>query len=252
MKRMLYALACAMLVTIACGTSSIAPTLDPNELQTVIASTALAAQNQTQMASAPNKPLATNRPVATSTPSPTRTPLPIPTTTYGSLANPFPYNVPAHLYLTSNGDTMYFILSINKTIRGSMAWNLIQVANQFNKAPPSGMEPILIQLTISDVTGSGTLSLNNLDFAVVSNGRMTKDMDYSSFFVSGLEKFQMDKLSNVTLLAGGNATGWIVSLESVGDTNSLLVFDPSLLLGMNTASSSLYFTLPPGSSPSNQ
>jgi hypothetical protein len=55
MKKMFLALTCAILVTIACGTNSIAPTLEPNELQTVIVGTALAAQNQTEAAIIPSK-----------------------------------------------------------------------------------------------------------------------------------------------------------------------------------------------------
>ena len=57
MKKMRYALACPTLVTIACGTSSIAPTVDPNELQTVIVGTALAAENQTEAAIIPSRTL---------------------------------------------------------------------------------------------------------------------------------------------------------------------------------------------------
>ncbi len=75
MKKILYPLTCTILVIAACGTSNIAPTLDPNGLQTVIVSTALAAQNQTQTATIP-----TGTPIPTSilypTAQPTWPPLP--------------------------------------------------------------------------------------------------------------------------------------------------------------------------------
>jgi Protein of unknown function (DUF3761) len=65
MKKIFYALTCTILVTVACGTSSIAPTLEPNELQTVIVSTALAAQIQTQIANAPAETSVTPIPAPT-------------------------------------------------------------------------------------------------------------------------------------------------------------------------------------------
>jgi competence protein ComEC len=77
MKKILYALTCAILVTMACGTSNIVPTLDPNNLQTAIISTALAAQHQTQAANVPAT-IPTDTPVSTNTPTATDAPLPIP------------------------------------------------------------------------------------------------------------------------------------------------------------------------------
>ncbi len=74
MKKIFFALTCALFVTVACGTNSIAPTLGPNELQAVIASTALAAQNQTQTVSAlSGTPIPTNTMLPTNTPLPTET-----------------------------------------------------------------------------------------------------------------------------------------------------------------------------------
>jgi competence protein ComEC len=79
MKKILYALTCAILVTMACGTSSITPTFDPNILQTAIISTALEAQHQTQAANVPATiPIPTNTPVSTNPPTATDAPLPIP------------------------------------------------------------------------------------------------------------------------------------------------------------------------------
>lgn len=74
MEKIFYALACIILVTIACATSSpapaIIPTFDPNTMQTAIVSTALAAQSQTQTASiSADNPTPTNIPLPTETPS---------------------------------------------------------------------------------------------------------------------------------------------------------------------------------------
>lgn len=69
MKKTLYVLACTILVTLACGVSDLppssAPTYDSNSIQTVIVSTALAAQDQTQIA---NLSIATQIPTNTMLP----------------------------------------------------------------------------------------------------------------------------------------------------------------------------------------
>ena len=75
MKKTVYALACTILITLACGTSNIAPTPDSNIIQTAIVSTALAAQNQTQSVNPPNdNPTLTNTP--DNNPVPANTSLP--------------------------------------------------------------------------------------------------------------------------------------------------------------------------------
>jgi hypothetical protein len=74
MRKIFFALTCAIFATIACGTVSIPPTSDPNVLQTAIVSTALAAQDQTQAAGAPSStPTPTNTMLPTITPQPTET-----------------------------------------------------------------------------------------------------------------------------------------------------------------------------------
>ena len=83
MKKIFYALTCGILVTVACGTSSIAPTLDANQLQAIIASTALAAKNQTETAIGPIRtPIPTNTNLPTNTPTVTKTTGPSPTSTF--------------------------------------------------------------------------------------------------------------------------------------------------------------------------
>jgi hypothetical protein len=59
MRNPLYALTCMILITLACSSGSVLPTADPGIIQTVIVSTAVAAQNQTQAANLPTSPLST-------------------------------------------------------------------------------------------------------------------------------------------------------------------------------------------------
>jgi hypothetical protein len=69
MKKIFFALTCAIFVTVACETASVVSTIDPNALQTAIISTALAAQNQTQTAVAPSStPISTNTKLPANTP----------------------------------------------------------------------------------------------------------------------------------------------------------------------------------------
>jgi len=83
MKKSLYVLTCAVLVTIACGTSSIVPTFDPNTIQTAIIGTVLAAQTQTQATSlSANTPIPTHTLISTSTALPI---LPVQTNTSGAV-----------------------------------------------------------------------------------------------------------------------------------------------------------------------
>lgn len=74
-KNICYALISIVLVTLACGTSNIAPTLDPNAIQTAINGTALAAQNQTQAALPTDNPLPTNTSLPPLTPTATLLPI---------------------------------------------------------------------------------------------------------------------------------------------------------------------------------
>ncbi len=106
------------------------------------------------------------------------------------------------------------------------------------------MEPILVQVTISNVAQSEKLAVTDInDFAIISNGKMTTVNDYD---ICCLNEVLMDELY-VYLSPGGTVTGWIPSLEYIGDQKPLLVFDPNVLSGTNNSTSSLYFALPPGS-----
>ena len=74
-----FALIILFLATLACGTPSndVIPTFDPNQLQTVIAGTAVAAELQTLTANAStNSVIPTNTPVQISTPLPAFTTVP--------------------------------------------------------------------------------------------------------------------------------------------------------------------------------
>jgi hypothetical protein len=185
--------------------------------------------------------------VAIHPPFPTNKPILSQVVQYGILESPFPYNEPALINETLNQNTYNFKynfkLFINKTIRGSAALSLILKADPLNPRPPATMEPILVQVTISNVAKSEKLALTSDDFAVISNGKMTTVNDYD---ICCLNEVLMDELY-VYLSPGGTVSGWIPSLEYIGDQKPLLVFDPNVLSGTNNSTSSLYFALPPGS-----
>lgn len=168
---------------------------------------------------------------------------PTPTAVAGTLSNPIPAGTPTHLWLTASGGRMDFSFVVEGAMRGDPAMQLIRQANRFNQEPPTGTEPILIRVSVRDVTGDGTLSLNSLDFGLVSSGRLTNTFDYS---VCCLDQVQMDAL-DVTLVPGGTATGWIASAVTVGDPSPLLVYDPGMAIRSNISANGVFFALPQGS-----
>jgi hypothetical protein len=74
MRNTLYALTCMVLITLACSMSGASPTADPGIIQTVIVSTAVAAQNQTQAAN-----LSTSIPLPAETQAVMKSPVGTPT-----------------------------------------------------------------------------------------------------------------------------------------------------------------------------
>lgn len=90
MKKTLYALACTILVTLACGSSNVVPSLvptDPNIIQTVIVNTVLVAQSQTQIANVSiATPIPTNTMLPDNTPTITENPLSLLSFTYEGLS----------------------------------------------------------------------------------------------------------------------------------------------------------------------
>ena len=142
MKKILYPLTCTILVIAACGTSNIAPTLDPNGLQTVIVSTALAAQNQTQTATIP-----TGTPIPTSILYPTAQP------TWPPLPTQDSYAIELPLKLTAYHNAFQIVLEINT--EATMNMELLSIPAWRNR-----MEGALANLD-SAARDLGTLSSNN-------------------------------------------------------------------------------------------
>ncbi len=159
------------------------------------------------------------------------------------MSSPIPVGTPAHLWRNASAGRMDFNFVVEAAVRGNPAMQLIRQANPFNDEPPMGMEPILIRVSVSDVTGSDTLSLNSMDFGTVSSGRLIKAFDYN---VCCLDEVQMDEL-DLTLLPGGTATGWIASAVKVGDPNPLLVYDPGMAVQSAISTNGVFFALPQGS-----
>lgn len=174
MKKMLYALTCAILVTIACGTSGVvAPTLDPNELQTVIVSTALAAQNQTQTAGVLlGTPIPTNTSLPTNTPPPTETLLAPISYTYDGVS----------LLCTSEGGfclgNQSFTVRITIDPQGNVTGIFEQYLSEYPAIPLTGtktnilgsVEDVKKDGNFMDFTGSLSEDLKTLNATLIFRG----------------------------------------------------------------------------------
>lgn len=160
MKKIFYALTCVIFVTIACGTSYTAttfPTFDPNMMQTAIASTALAAQNQTQAVYVPvDTPLPANTPL----PSLTPTALPQPQTYQGEgdTVVDLPPGALGVLHIVGNSESRYF------GVEGFDAYNnkvglLVNTTDIYDGRVPVNLDYLESGIVRLQITGQGAWSI---------------------------------------------------------------------------------------------
>jgi hypothetical protein len=200
-------------------------------IQTDVAKTLTAAPTLTPIPTQTNTPL----PTSTSTPVHTSTPRPSPTPEIGTFGNPIPFGYKVGMSRTTNGIKVDYDFEIMKVIRGQDAWTIIYRANYFNDAPPSGMEAILIELYVKNTSTSGFLTLQKYDFSISTNGRLIDPFTYSPCCLDSAGYTVFDAKLN----PGGELTGWIASMVSIGDNAPLLVLGAAY-----SGQGGIYFFLP--------
>jgi len=121
--------------------------------------------------------------------------------------------------LTVSGDKVEFIIRIKKMIRGQEAWSAIYQANMFNDAPPNGMEAIMVQIYVKNISNSGFLSLDEYDFSIVSKGQVIDHLSYSPCCLNSAGYIEFEAKLN----PGGEFTGWIASMVNEDENNPLIV-----------------------------
>jgi hypothetical protein len=200
-------------------------------IQTAIANTLTAAPTLTTIPTQTNTPF----PTFTSTPKRTSTPRPTPTSDMGTFSNPLPSGYSAGMQRSVNGVSVSFNFEIKNVIRGQDAWTIIYRANQFNDAPPSGMEAIMVELYVKVISTSGFLTLNNYDLSIATKGRVIGPFAYSPCCLNNAGYTEFDAKLN----PGGELTGWIASMVSIDDNAPLLVLDADY-----NGQGGVYFSLP--------
>jgi len=126
-----------------------------------------------------------------------------PINTQGSYSNPYPFGLPAKL---TQGKAL-FEMSIPQVVRGGEAQNIIKTANLFNEDPPDGMEYVLVHIYIKYISGTGTISFDNLSFVTLSDGQI---FDWLSVGVlCCLDNAGLKELDINLALAGAQSDGWI-------------------------------------------
>lgn len=110
---------------------------------------------------------------------------------------------------------------VEQVVRGDEAWTMIQAANQFNSAPATGYEYMLVKLSVGlekNAKVDATWNVNGVSFTLVSTGG--KDYD----FVSVVEP---EPSIDANLYVGATNTGWAAFLVKTDDENPLLTYGRS-------------------------
>jgi hypothetical protein len=102
------------------------------------------------------------------------------------------------------------------------ATDIIMAANMFNTEPETGQEYILVDLmVVCDVAGDETCSISPFNFSMVgSNGEIYD----AEIFVAGLE----GTLESTDIFGGATLEGSIPFIVGQGETNLVLIYEPSL------------------------
>lgn len=109
-------------------------------------------------------------------------------------------------------------LSIVEVIRGDEAWQLIQVANEFNDPPADGMEYILVKVEARYIGDSSeAVPIDNYSFESTGSANVLYDPPYVIPPVPTLDAY---------LYPGGQHEGWIVLLAESDEKNIMAVFTP--------------------------
>lgn len=164
----------------------------------------------------------------TPTRTPTRAPTATPQVRLGSSSSPYPLGQSASLV---KDGVLAFTFTVLEAIRGDIALQRIQAANQFNDPPPAGFEFMLMHVEVS-YTGDdqGVLEMSKAAASIVTNGNVIEYFDTITYAPCCLEpEFDFQ------ILPGGKADGWFALPVAVDDP------EPMLLLG--TATSGIFFAL---------
>jgi hypothetical protein len=110
-------------------------------------------------------------------------------------------------------------ISVNQVVRGDEAWSMAQDANQFNDQPADGMEYIAVNITAKN--------LSRDDEATNIDGNFFKTTGSANILYSLPFVVDPEPTLDAYLYPGGEYSGWVVLQVQKGETDVMLVFEPT-------------------------
>jgi len=138
-----------------------------------------------------------------------------------SYSNPAPLNTAQTISIDDYSKKYTAQVTVKDIVRGENAWSMIQQANQFNEAAPSGYDYILAKINIKvlDMADGKALSvMPMIDFNLISSEG--KEYEYVSVVIP-------DPKLESNLYKGSSNEGWAVFTVKTTDTNPKITFGRS-------------------------
>jgi hypothetical protein len=155
------------------------------------------------------------------TPTPTPTPTPIIVVIGSSKGNPVPMGQPL---ITPEG----FEITVLGSLKGIQAWDIIYGANKYNDPPANGMQYVLIDVKVRNLTSKNEPSkINEYDFELVgSSNKIFSTLDKSSVLPDEGIGSRLD----AELYRGGETSGNVHFYIPQNETGLTLIWYPAFNL----------------------
>src|SRR5258708_3265237 len=165
--------------------------------------------------------------------------LPAATDAMGSLGNPVPLGMWKTIKQEPSGTVQ---VALSKAMVADEASKAILKASSFNKAAPDGEQYVAVYVLVQYTNGSKDMPLRfaNDTLSVYSSGKVFDEPRDFSIFAPA-------PTLNAKLLPGMNTGGWIARSVHAGDSNPLLVYNPSVVGAVHPGAiaSGIYFSMRP-------
>jgi hypothetical protein len=135
-----------------------------------------------------------------------------------SRSNPAPLGTTVEIVTENIFEKIKTRIIIREVIRGASAWQLIQEANMFNDAPPSGFEYVLarIKFDLIDIGDTdAAYNLSQYDFKAVSSSG--KEYNSPSMVTP-------DPQLSTNLYKGSSHEGWAAFMVAIDDSAPVITF----------------------------
>jgi len=111
-----------------------------------------------------------------------------------------------------------WIISVIDVIRGDVAWQMVQEANQFNDPPPEGMEYIAAKIHARYFgTEDTAVSIDGSFFSTTGSANVIYDLP---------SVVDPEPSLDISLYPGGEYDGWVVLQAAKEEAGVMLIFEP--------------------------